>query len=86
MDAKELTVQEDAAGPDGKSQDNPSIGERMTTAGNQTNLQRAAKAYRLAIATKDDAARMAGEFPAASKKLEEAAKLLIAEGKKAEVD
>jgi len=49
-----------------------------------TGTKRAARAYWLALQTKDDAARMAGDFPAASRKLEEAAKLLVADGKKAE--
>lgn len=58
---------------------------KMTTmTGNQTTLARAAKAFRLALDTKDAAAVMAEEFPAASKKLEEVVRLLVSEGKKAE--
>lgn len=57
----------------------------MTTmTGNQISLERAAKAYRLALATKDDADRMAAEFPNVASKLVEAVRLLISEGKKAE--
>jgi hypothetical protein len=52
--------------------------------GAEKNLQRAARAYRLALSTKEDAARIAQEFPAASKKLDEVARLLISEGKKCE--
>ena len=58
--------------------------QRETTRANQRNLERAARAYRLALFTKDDAARVADEFPTASKKLEEVARLLVSEGKKAE--
>lgn len=48
------------------------------------NLQRATRAFKLALAVTDDAARIASEFPAAGKKLQEVAKLLAAEGRKAE--
>lgn len=48
------------------------------------NLARAARAFRLALSVTEDAGRIAGEFPAASRKLAEAAKVLIAEGRKAE--
>lgn len=49
-----------------------------------TNPERAAAAYRLALDTKATAASMVGEFPRVAAKLEEAAKLLVAEGRKAE--
>lgn len=55
----------------------------MMTASTQ-NLARAARAFRLALTVTDEAGSIAGEFPAASKKLSEAAKVLVAEGRKAE--
>lgn len=56
----------------------------MTTA-NQ-NLQRATRAFKFALTIRDEAFFISAEFPAASKKLQEAAKLLVAEGKKAEAE
>ena len=49
-----------------------------------TDPERAAAAYRLALDTKATAATMVSEFPRVAAKLEEAAKLLVAEGRKAE--
>jgi hypothetical protein len=45
---------------------------------------RAAAAYRLALRIKDDVARIAAEYPKVAAKLDAAARLLIAEGRKAE--
>jgi hypothetical protein len=50
------------------------------------DMTKAAAAYRLALDTKATAASMVTKFPRAAAKLEEAAKLLVAEGRKAEVD
>jgi hypothetical protein len=49
----------------------------------QKDLERAATSYRLALQIKD-LARATPEFPKVSAKLEEAARMLLAEGKKAE--
>lgn len=56
----------------------------MTTA--TQNLQRAARAFKLALTITDDTARISAEFPVAGKKLQEAAKALAAEGRKAEAE
>jgi hypothetical protein len=48
------------------------------------DLQRAAAAYRHALRIREEALSLAAEFPKMSAKLEEVAKLLVAEGKKAE--
>lgn len=56
----------------------------MTTLTATQNLQRAARAYRLALATRDDATKIAAEFPKVAGKLEEVAKLLVAAGREAE--
>jgi hypothetical protein len=49
-------------------------------------LQRAAAAYRHALKIKEGAGSLAAEFPNVAAKLDEAAKLLITEGKKAEME
>ena len=52
----------------------------------QNGAQRAAKAYRHALAIKEFSAAVAPDFPKVAAVLEQAAKSLISEGKKSEAE